>query len=110
MRNRIVSYRQIRRTLIFLAVITILTIPGIAIARLGSSSTSEGASPGQGGGVVLTGGSYSLELQPAPADGRVDHNAANTLTGGSYQLINSPQIVPGSDGCCCRANLPCTMK
>jgi len=93
-----------------LLLLLVLVIPGIAIARRGSSSSPDGASPGQGGGAVLTGGSYILELQPAPADGRVDHNAANTLTGGNYQLINSPQIVPGSDGCCCRANLPCTMK
>jgi len=88
----------------------VLVLPGDAIARPGSSSSSDGASPGQGGGVVLTGGSYTLELQPAPADSRVVQNATNTLTGGSYQLINSPQIVTGSDGCCCRANLPCTMK
>ena len=88
----------------------VLVLPGDAIARLGSSSSSDGASPGQGGGVVLTGGSYTLELQPAAVDSRVVQNATNTLTGGSYQLINSPQIVPGSDGCCCRANLPCTVK
>jgi hypothetical protein len=92
----------------------VLVLPGNAIARLGPPSnlapSSAGALTGQGNGVVLTGGSYTLMPQPAPLNSRVDQNAANALTGGSYQLINSPQVVPGSDGCCCKANLPCMIR
>jgi len=93
-----------------LMVALVLILPGDAIARLGSSSSSAGALPVQGNGVVITGGSYTLMLQPAPLNSRVDQNTANALSGGSYQLINQPEVVPGDNGCCCKANLPCTIK
>jgi hypothetical protein len=90
----------------------VLVLPGDAIARLGSpssdASSSSGALTGQGNGVVLTGGSYNLVLQPATADSDVDQTSANAMTGGNYQLINSPQAI--TNGCCCKASLPCQLK
>ena len=72
-------------SVLLLATLVIL-LGGIAPVQAETSAIS-------GGDYVLTAGSSE---------------SSSALSGGEYRL--APAALPGEDGCCCKANLPCSIK
>lgn len=78
-----------RHTIIF----CILLLAAIALVF-------NGAAPVQADTTAMQGSNYVLTAQSV--------ETSNALSGGEYKL--SPAALPGSDGCCCMANMPCIIR
>jgi len=59
-----------------------------------------GIAPAQADTTAMQGGNYVLTAQSV--------ETSNAISGGEYKL--SPAALPGSDGCCCKANMPCIIR
>jgi hypothetical protein len=74
-------------------VFSILLLAALALVLSGVAPVQAVSTSSQGGNYVLTAQT-------------VDNS--NALTGGDYQM--APAALPGSDGCCCKSNMPCIIR